>query len=303
MISRSRFDYQLKLLGLLEDRPCSSSALNLRLSDPESDLPAKIEPEDPSAPTRPLIRSVARAVAGGSGVELSPARDYRGVPVIAAWRWLQDHAFGVATQINAAFPGLASAVELDQLRLTSPTTGLASSLEVLPLRSIDLIEYPPEPLETAPKTLVHGDHLDVDNDGVGGTYGEAWFYAPSGASGPMLVNEASGWQVSLLTTFRPGERAHLRVDSSRLRLAHRRTRRYPSHPAADNPAAGQYYLVPFPPDIDEWLQSVQPGAAHLNLENPSPRRSRCIHLFHPTNRDRSASDWAALAPGDFPLPI
>jgi len=102
MISRSRFDEQLRKLGLIEDRPDSSSALNLRLSDPGRDLPQKIVAEDPASATRPLTRIVTRAVAGGSGVDVIPARDYRGVPVLGAWRWLPHLGFGVATQIDAS---------------------------------------------------------------------------------------------------------------------------------------------------------------------------------------------------------
>src|SRR5207244_5212138 len=88
MISRSRFDDQLKKLGLIEDRPGASSALNLRLGDPGNDWPQKFKPEDPASATRPLTHVVANAVAGGSGVDAAPSRDYRGVPVVGAWRWL-----------------------------------------------------------------------------------------------------------------------------------------------------------------------------------------------------------------------
>jgi serine/threonine protein kinase len=101
MISRSRFDDQLKKLGLIEDRPGASSALNLRLSDPGSELPHEFKPEDSASTTRPLTHIVANAVAGGSGVEAAPSRDYRGVPVVGAWRWLPQLGFGVATQIDA----------------------------------------------------------------------------------------------------------------------------------------------------------------------------------------------------------
>jgi hypothetical protein len=101
MISKSRFDEQLKKLGLIEDRPGASSALNLRLSDPGSDVPEKIAPEDPASATRPLTRIVADAVEGGSGVDVDPSRDYRGVLVVGAWRWLPQLGFGVATQIDA----------------------------------------------------------------------------------------------------------------------------------------------------------------------------------------------------------
>jgi serine/threonine protein kinase len=101
MISRSRFDEQLKKLGLIEDRSGASSALSLRLSDPGSDSPHQITPEDPASATRPLTRIVADAVEGGSGVDVEPSRDYRGVEVVGAWRWLPQLGFGVATQIDA----------------------------------------------------------------------------------------------------------------------------------------------------------------------------------------------------------
>jgi hypothetical protein len=101
LISKSRFDDQLKTLGLIESRPDVSSALNLRLSDPGTDSPSSITPEETNALTRPLIGFVSAAVAGGSGVSMVPTRDYRGVPVVAAWRWLPGLGFGVATQIDA----------------------------------------------------------------------------------------------------------------------------------------------------------------------------------------------------------
>jgi hypothetical protein len=101
LISRSRFDEQLKRLGLIEDRPDASSALNLRLSDPGLDSPPRIVPEDPASATRPLTRIVANGVAGGTGVDATPSRDYRGVSVVGAWQWLPQLGFGVATQIDA----------------------------------------------------------------------------------------------------------------------------------------------------------------------------------------------------------
>src|SRR5205823_11525940 len=82
-------------------RAGASSALNLRLSDPEGDLPRPFKPEEPDSIAEPLTRIVADAVGGGSGVDVVPARDYRGIPVVGAWRWLPQHGFGVATQIDA----------------------------------------------------------------------------------------------------------------------------------------------------------------------------------------------------------
>ena len=101
MISRSRFDEQLKQLGLLEQTN-ASSALNLRLHDPGGDLTRGYKPADPDATTRPLIHVVAEAVAGEDGMDVDPSRDYRGVPVVGAWRWLPQLGFGVATQMDAA---------------------------------------------------------------------------------------------------------------------------------------------------------------------------------------------------------
>jgi hypothetical protein len=98
LISRSRFDDQLRDLGLLAETN-ASSALNLRLYDPGGDLTQGFNRED--ADQRPLIHIVASAVSEASGIEVQPSRDYRGVPVVGAWRWLPDLGFGVATQIDA----------------------------------------------------------------------------------------------------------------------------------------------------------------------------------------------------------
>ncbi len=100
MISRSRFDEQLKQLGLLNNQPGVSSVLNLRLTDPGGNLAPGV-PGDATALERPLIRLVAAAVGGGAGVDVSPSRDYRGVPVVGAWRWLENFGFGLATQQDA----------------------------------------------------------------------------------------------------------------------------------------------------------------------------------------------------------
>jgi hypothetical protein len=99
IISHSRFDAQLKKLGLLEATN-TSSALNLRLYDPGGDLTTGFKPaNEPYA--RPLIRLVASAVTGEDEVDVTPSRDYRGVPVVGASCWLPQFGFGVATQINA----------------------------------------------------------------------------------------------------------------------------------------------------------------------------------------------------------
>lgn len=98
MISRSRFDNQLKKIGLLEDKPEVTSALTLHLRDPGADLTAGNKPNT-NAPEA-LIEMVASALEGGSDVTTTPFRDYRGVPVIGAWRWLPDYGLGVGAKID-----------------------------------------------------------------------------------------------------------------------------------------------------------------------------------------------------------
>ncbi len=102
LISGSRFDNQLRQLGLLTNAPGISSSLNVELRDPGVDLtrgqtPTKVDPT-----ARPLNAMVAAAVAGGSGITVTPERDYRGVPAVGAWRWLPNHEFGVVTKVDAA---------------------------------------------------------------------------------------------------------------------------------------------------------------------------------------------------------
>ncbi len=100
LISRSRFDDQLRELGLL-DPTNASSALNLRLRDPGGDLTKGFVPQSTNSTAESLTRLVADALDRDDGVDVTPSRDYRGVPVIGAWRWLPQLGIGVVTQIDA----------------------------------------------------------------------------------------------------------------------------------------------------------------------------------------------------------
>jgi tRNA A-37 threonylcarbamoyl transferase component Bud32 len=100
MISRSRFEIQLKQIDLL-DATNTSSALNLRLHDPGGDLTRGYTATDGKSIVRPLTQLVAAAVDGENRVYVVPSRDYRGVPVVGASCWLPQFGFGVATQIDA----------------------------------------------------------------------------------------------------------------------------------------------------------------------------------------------------------
>jgi serine/threonine protein kinase len=102
MLSRSRFESQLRELGLMENRPGVYSAAGFRLTDPGPDVKKRARSPTGATNTGPLIQIVANALGGGApGVDVEPSRDYRGVPVVGAWRWLPQHGFGVATQLDA----------------------------------------------------------------------------------------------------------------------------------------------------------------------------------------------------------
>jgi eukaryotic-like serine/threonine-protein kinase len=99
LISRSRFEDQLKQLGLQADKTESRSVLSVEIRDPGVDLTTGAR----SALRRseqPLTRLAADAIAGNSAVDTVGYRDYRGVPSVGAWTWLPDYGFGVGTEVD-----------------------------------------------------------------------------------------------------------------------------------------------------------------------------------------------------------
>jgi serine/threonine protein kinase len=101
MVSSSRFDEALILLGLLPDEQGSRSLLNLHLRDPQGDLTTGFRPQRRRAEL-PLTKMAADAIAGNSGADVVGYRDYRGVRVVGAWTWLPKYQLGVCTEIDAA---------------------------------------------------------------------------------------------------------------------------------------------------------------------------------------------------------
>jgi serine/threonine protein kinase len=101
LISNSRFDDALILLGLIPDQPNSHSIVNLQIRDPQGDMTAGYRPMVRRSEL-PLTRMAADAVSGKSGVDVDGYRDYRGSTVVGAWTWLPKHEIGVATEMNAA---------------------------------------------------------------------------------------------------------------------------------------------------------------------------------------------------------
>jgi len=86
-------------MGLIPDTELSKSILNVHLRDPGQDLSTsgrlKVRRSE-----MPLTKMAAACTSGRDGVDVEGYRDYRGVPVIGAWKWLPDLQMGIATEID-----------------------------------------------------------------------------------------------------------------------------------------------------------------------------------------------------------
>ncbi len=164
-------------------------------------VPAVIAGEVDLLPTADLSqRALLRiAVDGGAPVDV----DIAGVAAE------KTALVEILAAINTAFPGLASASEDKRLRLTSPTPGSRSKLEVLPLRYLELVEYPPATATQPARSVQHGERWAVENPGAGSEHIRASIHAPQGIAGPALVNFTRGWAVRLMVALRPAENVRL----------------------------------------------------------------------------------------------
>lgn len=97
MLSNSRFPEQLRRVGLLPPDPDVQTPRRIKVCDPGGNLLAG---EGSPGSARPLTRMAAAATAGQDGCDWQGYRDYRGVEVIGAWRWLPDYGFGVAAEMD-----------------------------------------------------------------------------------------------------------------------------------------------------------------------------------------------------------
>jgi serine/threonine protein kinase len=97
LISKSRFEADLRSFGLITNNTASRTAPRVLIRDPGGDLGAGFEPAG-RPQNWPPTRMLASALRGASGIDLSGYRDHRGVTVVGAWRWLPDYDFGIAIE-------------------------------------------------------------------------------------------------------------------------------------------------------------------------------------------------------------
>ena len=102
LLSQSRFDEELKQLGLLVDQPDARSILTVEIRDPQVNMAEGERPTKPQAGATAHAVWQPRRVQGKDGYDADGYRDYRGVPSVGAWRWLPEYDFGIATEVDAA---------------------------------------------------------------------------------------------------------------------------------------------------------------------------------------------------------
>ncbi len=101
IISNSRFESELILLGLIPDKDNTTSILQLQLKDPGGNMQQGFRPRLRRGEL-PLTKNVETAIAGNDGIDLSGYRNYRGIESVGAWTWLPEYAFGLAIEIELA---------------------------------------------------------------------------------------------------------------------------------------------------------------------------------------------------------
>lgn len=100
----------------------------------------------------------------------------------------------IVAAINAAVPGLATVTDQDRLRLVSPTEGPDSAVELVPLRFLEVAEYPARP-DSATGAVAHGTTLRFRNTGASDVPGRLLLTTAGGVSDPRIADPAAGWSI------------------------------------------------------------------------------------------------------------
>lgn len=101
MVSNSRFTEDLVIHGLLPDEPDVESLLRVLVVDPGGDMTEgyRVTKRRSEMPPTTMAASVT---SGKAETNVDGYNDYRGRPVIGAWKWLDKYNIGVTTEIDVA---------------------------------------------------------------------------------------------------------------------------------------------------------------------------------------------------------
>ncbi|MDD1750046.1 MAG: hypothetical protein LUO89_09235, partial [Methanothrix sp.] len=123
----------------------------------------------------------------------------------------------VATALNASIGSqVADISDEGKLRITSLSAGLGSRVSLLPLRYLEIIEYPPVQTKWPGDHSIsvhHGESWSVENRGAADVFAGIDLVAPSGISGPAFVNLSFGWQIRLFVALGVGDAVRIRRSS------------------------------------------------------------------------------------------
>ncbi|MDH5358010.1 MAG: PAS domain S-box protein [Gammaproteobacteria bacterium] len=120
LLTESKYSAQLREIGLLTE-DIRHSDLHLMLIDPGINLvtyPSAITNLSQNRPLTEMAQAISR---GEQGSNLTGYADYRGVPVIGAWRWDEGLQMGIATEtdVDEAFALYQKTVINIQIGVTS----------------------------------------------------------------------------------------------------------------------------------------------------------------------------------------
>jgi hypothetical protein len=109
----------------------------------------------------------------------------------------------IVARLNAVVPDLASASQDERLVLTSPTAGENSSLQVLPIRALEVLEFPASPAQQE-LSLKPGDKFSLQNGGAADEELTIQLTAAQGVAGAELVNRTTGYRIRVLDAIPAG---------------------------------------------------------------------------------------------------
>lgn len=119
LVSDVRFRGDLDRIGFVPAAD-GTAALKLRIANPGRDLVDEGVRGESQSDQWPLTVSAASVTEKKSGKLLEPYQDYRGVPVVGAWQWLDDRNLGLITEIDAdeAFAAVSMVSAVNRVALS-----------------------------------------------------------------------------------------------------------------------------------------------------------------------------------------